>query len=108
MTQCVKTEIVRFRPLRSAEVRTVTIEGLSNKSIALHNSPMKMITSKTFWTAFWSGIASPGIVLAADMPKISKIEAPACQSDRDAMRSDWVKIGQDFSRVIQRETSQSK
>jgi hypothetical protein len=69
---------------------------------------MKLITSKAFWTAFWSGIASPGMVLAADLPKISRLEAPACRSDRDAMRSDWVKIGQDFSRVIEREITSAK
>lgn len=69
---------------------------------------MKMITSKTFWTAFWSGLATPGMVVASDLPKISRVEYPVLKNSRDAMRSDWVKIGKDFDIVIKREAARQR
>jgi hypothetical protein len=66
---------------------------------------MNRRTHKAFWAAFWSGIAAPGMVCASETPKISRIETAhsSHKSARDAMRSDWVKIGQDFNTVITRE-----
>ncbi len=63
-----------------------------------------MKASETFWEAFWSGIAVPGMVFVTDTPRMSRVETTAASgSGRDSMRSDWVKIGQDFNVVIQRE-----
>jgi hypothetical protein len=57
---------------------------------------------KTFWLAFWSGLAAPGLLFSGQTPHISRIAAPTVTS-RDAMRADWLKIGKDFAHVIARE-----
>jgi hypothetical protein len=60
-----------------------------------------MNQAKTFWLAFWSGLAAPGM-LFGQTPEIPRIRALS-DTSRNAMRSDWVKIGEDFNRVITRE-----
>lgn len=67
-------------------------------------------SSKAFWAAFWSGIAAPGLLYAADDVKISRIDTVRHSrgSDIDAMRSDWIAIGKDFDTVIRRETAPAK
>lgn len=66
-----------------------------------------MKTSKAFWEAFWSGLAAPGMLIAAETPRISRIEPvqTSRQSDMDAMRSDWIAIGKDFKRAIEAQES---
>jgi hypothetical protein len=58
--------------------------------------------AKTFWLAFWSGLAAPGLLFSGQTPHISRIIAPTTSS-RDVMRSDWLKIREDFAHVITRE-----
>jgi hypothetical protein len=59
-----------------------------------------------FWTAFWEGASAPAMLYTSEPPKIRRIEIPhrTAQSDLDAMRSDWQRIGTDFIHVITRET----
>lgn len=59
-----------------------------------------------FWSAFWAAISAPGLALA-DRPSITRIDLPDT-SPMDAMRSDWKRIGDDFSRVIAREENALK
>lgn len=61
-----------------------------------------MKQSKAFWAAFWSGVAAPGMLFAADCPKIQRVETVR-SSATNAMRGDWTRIGGDFARVIERE-----
>lgn len=56
-----------------------------------------------FWAAFWGGIAAPAMLYTSEHPRITRVEI-AQRSDRDAMRSDWERIGSDFNHVITRET----
>lgn len=58
--------------------------------------------SRAFWTAFWGALAAPGLLYAANTPRITRIEVPVT-SARDSMRKDWVRIGEDFGSVITRE-----
>lgn len=57
---------------------------------------------KAFWSAFWCGLAAPGLLFAADTTRISRVEARQVGA-RDAMRGDWMKIGGDFRQVMTRE-----
>lgn len=57
---------------------------------------------KVFWSAFWCGMASPGLLLAGDVVRIPRVEVRQV-SALDAMRGDWENIGDDFRRVISRE-----
>jgi hypothetical protein len=57
---------------------------------------------KAFWSAFWCGMAAPGLLFAADGVRITRVEARHV-GVRDAMRGDWIRIGEDFQRVIARE-----
>ncbi|MDR2689226.1 MAG: hypothetical protein LBB76_05650 [Azoarcus sp.] len=57
-------------------------------------------SSRSFWQAFWEGLAAPGMI--EPTPAITRIHLPRVSS-RDALRSDWERIGGDFSRVIARE-----
>lgn len=66
-----------------------------------------MKSSKAFWAAFWGGVAAPGMLFAADCPKIQRVET-ARTSATDSMRGDWVRIGGDFARVIDREKAATK
>jgi hypothetical protein len=54
--------------------------------------------STAFWAAFWDGITAPGITHR----RIRRIPMPTMTAT-EALRSDWVKIGGDFNRVISRE-----
>jgi len=74
------------------------------------NAGMNKRSQKAFWTAFLSGVAAPGMLCAADTPRISRVEFVRhnVKSDVESMRSDWVKIGKDFNTVIQRETAPAK
>lgn len=59
-----------------------------------------------FWAAFWSGMSGSAMLYAPESPRFTRIEVAQStkQSDRDAMRGDWVAIGNDFKHVIARET----
>jgi hypothetical protein len=55
---------------------------------------------KTFWMAFWSGLAAPGLLFAT--PNYPRIPLPET-TNQAALRGDWERIGEDFNRVILRE-----
>ena len=65
--------------------------------------------SHAFFDGFLAGMAagnclfSPRVVPRIDMP-----ESETRPSDREAMRGDWLRIGGDFRRVIERETTSEK
>jgi len=52
-----------------------------------------------FWPAFWAGLGSPAFISPLD-PHVA-----ANRTDVDAMRGDWERIGQDFKKVITRESA---
>jgi hypothetical protein len=62
---------------------------------------------KTFWIAFWDGLAAPGLLFSSspNIPRLSELKLREPITDLEAMRDDWRKIGKDFSNVIARETS---
>ena len=61
-----------------------------------------------FWSAFWGAFAAPGLLFAADPPRITRVETAPNTSARDALRNDWARIGKDFGNVIAREEAASK
>lgn len=56
----------------------------------------------TFWRALLLGMACPSLVLGGESLPIRRVEVTDVL-DRDAMRGDWVRIGNDFRTVIARE-----
>lgn len=63
---------------------------------------MNIRQRKLFWSAFLCGMASPGLLFAADKVRFTRVEVRQTNA-RDAMRGDWEKIGHDFRTVITRE-----
>jgi hypothetical protein len=59
-----------------------------------------------YWAAFWGGMAAPALLYATEPPRFTRIEITQStkHSNRDAMRGDWIAIGNDFKHVISRET----
>ncbi len=53
----------------------------------------KPLVSKAFVRGFWSGLASVGSEYAPRTYVVAKV------SERDAMRGDWMKIGNDLRKV---------
>lgn len=53
----------------------------------------KPLVSKSFVRGFWSGLATAGCEHSPRTYVVGKA------SDRDAMRGDWLKIGDDFRRA---------
>jgi hypothetical protein len=58
---------------------------------------------KAFWSAFWGAFAAPGLLVAAEPPRITRVDTLPNASARDALRNDWTRIGKDFGNVIARE-----
>lgn len=54
------------------------------------------------------GDDAPGLSFAAEPPRITRVETQLNTNARDALRSDWTRIGKDFGSVIAREEAASK
>ena len=52
-----------------------------------------------FWRALLVGMACPGLVFGGESLSIRRIEVRDAL-DRDALRGDWVRVGNDFRKVI--------
>jgi len=67
-----------------------------------------MTKRRDYWRGFWRGLGAPALIFGATAP-LPPIEAPVIpppstgRSDLDAMRGDWMRVGQDLRTVMQRE-----
>lgn len=52
-----------------------------------------------FWPAFWAGLGSSAFIYPLEAHVVAN------RTDVDAMRGDWERIGQDFKKVIIRESA---
>lgn len=84
-------------------------KAATSRGVAVYDSGMKntVMRRKAFWSAFWCGMAAPGLLFASDSTRIARVEARPIGA-RDAMRGDWMKIGGDFRTVMVREEASSK
>jgi hypothetical protein len=57
-----------------------------------------------FWRDVFLGLAAPEL-LTGERPRISRIQSPPVRTVREALRGDWMKIGEDFRRVMGREAN---
>ena len=63
---------------------------------------LRLIRSDAFWQAFVRGLV-PGDLFDVRPPPAPLSPEEALRTDRDALRSDWIRIGADFRSVIERE-----
>lgn len=74
----------------------------SQSTMKITNDTQRPRERGTFWRALLVGMACPSLVLGGESLPIRRVEVGKAL-DRDAMRGDWVRIGEDFRKVIARE-----
>ena len=86
----------------SLSVRRVEVVAPLPLTMKNPNDNQRMRDSGTFWRALLVGMACPSLVLGGESLSVRRVEVGNVL-DRDAMRGDWVRVGEDFRRVIARE-----